>query len=731
MFACREADVAAAVFLLAALAVPCTAQTPLTVTAHRIDQPLDVDGRLNEEIYQQIEAATGFVQQEPRENTDASERTDIWVLYDSKTLYFAARCWDSQPEREIATEMRRDSSNIVSNESLAVIFDTFRDLKNGLAFQTNPLGARRDMAVVDTQNSETWNTVWDARTNRSDQGFTVEMAIPFKSLRYPSAGAQVWGINVRRIIKWKNEVDYLAPQPAAYGINGLSHTELAATLVGLETPGQSMNLELKPYVVAALTSDLAAAKPFEDDLDHDIGFDFKYGLTRGLILDATVNTDFAQVEEDQQQVNLTRFSLFFPEKRDFFLESQGNFAFGGVSSTSGNPGDVPVMFFSRQIGLTRGQAIPVIAGARLTGRTGRYQIGALNIQTAEKASAAAFSTNFTTVRVKRDFLRRSTVGVIATRRSPTLAGAGDNVVLGADVNLLLYRNVSAAAYYARSDSPGFKDGQASYRGRFDYSGDRWGYAAEHLLIGQRFDPQVGFVRRTDYRSSYGLIRFSPRPKNSRRVRKYTYTASIDYITDARVAFVQDKTLEGIFNIEYQNGNNFNVDFVRSYELVRAPFSINPGTIVPAGGYDYDTLRTYYSIGQQKRISGRISAGYGTLYGGRRTEAGYSGRIAFVPQFALEPGVALNWVRLPYGDFSAPVVSTRIVFTPNPRTALTSLLQYNGSSHGLSSSVRLRWEYVAGSELFIVYSDGRNTHSRGYPDMLNRSLAFKVTRLLRF
>ncbi len=706
-------------------------KSDVTIIATRIEKAIAVDGRLDDEVYGRVAPSSGFLQQEPREGAPTTERTDVWVFFDGRALYISARCVDSQPEREVVTELRRDNVNIFQNDNFTIVIDTFNDQRNGFMFQTNPLGAVRDQAIVDDVNIESWNAIWDVRTNRSKEGWTVEIEIPFKSLRYSASGPQVWGINFRRIIKWKNEFAHVTAMPASFGGTGVSRMDYAATLVGVEAPAQSMNLEVKPYTVASSTTDRAARVPFNNDGKVNAGFDFKYGLTRGLILDATFNTDFAQVEEDQQQVNLTRFSLFFPEKRDFFLEGQGVFAFGGVNLGGNNPGEVPIMFFSRQIGLSRGQEVPVLGGTRLTGRSGRYQIGAVNIQTREKPAAAAVATNFTAVRIKRDILRRSNVGVIGTMRSPRAAGTGNNVLLGADANFFLFRGVTANAYYARTDSPGREDGQASYRGRFEYSNDRYGYIAEHLLIGPEFNPEVGYARRTDFRRNFSQFRFSPRPRNSRRVRKYSFTGSVDHVTDAGAALVHEKELRGQFNTEYQNGDTLNVEYTRNYERLPAPFAINPGTTVPAGGYNYQNLRAQYLLGPQRTIAGRLALAHGSLFNGTKTEASYNGRIGPIPQLALEPGVSLNWVRLPYGDFSAPVITSRVIFTPNARTALSSLIQYNSSSHTLSSSVRLRWEYRGGSELFIVYSDGRNTLGSGYPQLLNRSLAIKITRLLRF
>jgi Domain of unknown function (DUF5916)/Carbohydrate family 9 binding domain-like len=733
------------VWTLLSIALPAAAQTETpraaslpgpkenrTVTASRISGPLKIDGRFDDEVYQRLEPFRRLIQQDPKEGEPASEDTDFWVMFDDKNIYFAAKCYDTHPEREVATELRRDSNNIFQNDSVAIVIDTFHDSRNGYKFQTNSLGAIQESAVVDEINNDTWNTVWDVRSARYDWGWGFEMSVPFKSLRYPGAGPQTWGINMRRVIKWKNEISYLIPMQRSWGANALYHMGFTATLLGIETPAQSMNLEVKPYVVSSLTTDHTATTPFDNKSESNSGFDFKYGLTRGLILDTTYRTDFAQVEEDQQQVNLTRYSLFFPEKRDFFLEGQAIFAFGGTNfGQNANPGDVPVIFFSRRIGLNNGLAVPVNAGARITGRAGKYQLGIVNIQTGDKPAANAVSTNFSAFRIKRDILRRSNIGLIATYRSPTVAGHQNNAAVGADANLFLLRNIVANLYYARTDSPGRSDGQGSYRGRFDYTGDRYGFIAEHLLVGPAFNPEIGFVRRSDFRRTFEQVRFSPRPKNARVVRRYNFHASLDYLTNASWTTVLDKVFEGQFGIEFQRGDTLRFTYDHNYEFLPRQFVINPGTIVPGGGYLYQDFTTSYFLGQQRRVSGSVSAGYGSLYNGRKTEAGYNGRIAIVPQFAVEPSIALNRVRLPYGDFEAPVITTRAVFTPNARTALTTLIQYNGGTHTLSSSVRLRWEYSPRSELFLVYSDGRNTLATGYQELLNRSIAFKITRLLRF
>ncbi len=357
----------------------------VTLRATRIAEPIVLDGKLDESVYSLIPAITDFVQQEPHEGELATEKTEAWIFFDDENIYVSARCWDSHPERMVINEMRRDNFNIFQNENITMVFDTFYDRRNGFFFQTNPLGALRDQAVGDEGqvNNQDWNTVWDVKATVFDRGWMVEVEIPFKSLRYREGRDQIWSFNLRRSIRWKNEETFLSPVAASHRFRGIYKFSEAATLVGIEAPLGSRSLEMKPYGIATAVTNRTTDPPQENDLDADAGVDVKYGLTPGLIADFTYNTDFAQVEEDQEQVNLTRFSLFFPEKRDFFLEGQAIFTFGGVELRGGNrnnPGDdetelTPIPFFSRRIGLTEAGIDPILTGGRLTGRAGAYRVG--------------------------------------------------------------------------------------------------------------------------------------------------------------------------------------------------------------------------------------------------------------------------------------------------------------------------------------------------------------------
>jgi len=661
----------------------------------------------------------------------ATEPTEVWIFFDEDTLYISARCYDSQPDRIAANELRRDNNNIFFvNDNFSVALDTFYDQRNAVFFQTNAIGAIRDQAIVDGVFNVNWNTVWDVRATRFDAGYTVEMAIPFKSLRYRAPGPQIWGINFRRQVKSKNETSMLTRVPQSYGGDGVAQMAVAATLVGVETPAQSLNLEFKPYAVSSLTSDRAARVPFDNDVNASVGIDAKYGVTRGLTADFTVNTDFAQVEEDQQQVNLTRFSLFFPEKRDFFLEGQGLFDFGGVSGQRAS-GISPIMFFSRRIGLNAGQAVPVIAGGRVTGKAGRYDVGALTIATDDKPSAGAVRTTFSALRLRRNILRRSSVGLIATGRWPAASGGHENGAAGIDADLRFFENIQSNLYWARTASPGRRGDAGSYRTRLLYDGDRYGVDVDRLVVESNFNPEVGFVRRTDFALNAVMARFSPRLRRGRAIRMLTWQGNLEYVTDARGRTLEDRNVIGRFGVEFNSSDRVVVLGARQYERLPVDFAIAPGIVVPAGGHTHELVEATYTLGQQRLVSGSLAVSHGSFYGGKRTAGGYAGRLGLSPHLTVEPILTLNWVRLPYGDFTAHLAGARISVTPTARLGVSALSQFNPSAGTLTSSMRLRWEYVPGSELFVVYSDGRDTGARGFPGLQNRSLAVKMTRLLRF
>ena len=712
----------------------------LTLRAIRLDAPLRLDGRLDERVYLDVPPVTGFIQQEPVEGEPAVDQTEVWMTFDDDTLYVSARCWSTEPERIVANEMRRDSWGMYGNDTVTVVLDTFYDRRNAFSFTTNALGGLFDGLVTDerSQNID-WNTVWDVRAGRFDGGWTVEIAIPFKSLRYRPGPAQLWGVNVQRRVASTNESSFLTPIPASLSWAGTYKMSSAATLVGLEVPASGTRLEVKPYGISDVTTDLARAPDERTTTGGDVGFDVKYGLTEGLTADFTYNTDFAQVEVDEQQVNLTRFSLFFPEKREFFLEGQGIFDFGGGFSSDSTQfyfgggqfsGTAPILFFSRRIGLQDGRTVPIRAGGRLTGKTGPYSVGVLNVQTDGAGGAAP--TNFSVARVKRDVLRRSAVGALFTGRSVSLDGGGSNQVYGVDGLFSFYDNLNITTYFAESRLPGVsRDDAVSYQAKLDYRGDRWGFLAERLGVGADFRPEVGFVRRHDFRRNFVEGRFSPRPLSIASIRKFLFQGNLDYTTDGG-GLLETRARQGLFGIEFENSDLFFAGVTDSFEWLKQPFEMTPAITIPAGAYRFTNTRIVYAPGQQRAISGGLSFDRGGFFGGERTGVGYTfGRIYLSSQLNIEPSLSFNWLELPEGDFRTDLVSVRTTYTLTPRMFVAALVQYNSTLDSLGTNLRFRWEYQPGSELFVVYTDERDTLDPRGPFIENRAFVVKATRLLRF
>ncbi len=530
-------------------------------------------------------------------------------------------------------------------------------------------------------------------------------------------------------------IAYLTKIPPAFGLGRADFSaSLFATLVGLEAPPPSRNIELKPYAIGSMTTDHVATPPRANDPDGDVGVDAKYSITQNLTADLTYNTDFAQVEADEQQVNLTRFSLFFPEKRDFFLENQGIFSFGNNASpgAAATNSDVPVLFYSRRIGLANNRNVPILGGGRITGRVGRFSIGVVNMQTRDDTAAAAPATNFSVVRVKRDILRRSSIGALVTSRSRSQTLTGSNQLYGVDGTFAFFNNLSFTSYWATSRSEGVSRDDVSYRAQMDYVGDRYGLQLERLTIDKHFNPEVGFLRRTDSRKNYAQVRFSPRPKASRVIRKLTSVGQLTYIEDS-AGRVTTRLIDGEAGVDFQSSDRFSVGVNDDYELITRPFSVVPGARIAAGGYHFATGRVAYYLGQQRRLSGNVQVERGDFYGGERTALTYNrARVNVSSQLSLEPSLALNWIDLPAGSFTTTLVGSRVTYTMTPRLFASALVQYNSSTRLVSTNARLRWEYRPGSEIFVVFNEERDNETvTGVPSLQNRALIVKVNRFFRF
>ena len=720
-----------------------------TVRAIRLAEGIQLDGQLDEAVYRTVPAITDFIQQVPVEGAAPTEKTEAWIMFDETNVYVSARIWDSAPESEwVANEMRRDTNQLRQNDTFAVFFDTFYDRRNGFNFYTNPLAARADQQFTNEGNPNgDWNPVWDVRTGRFAGGWTAEMEIPFKSLRYRSGSPQLWGVQMRRAIRRKNEWVYLTRLPISAGGGrgsaGMFRVSAAGTLVGMEPPTASRNIEIKPYGIGGLTTDVNANPPTNRERDGDFGLDVKYGITQNLTADLTYNTDFAQVEVDEQQVNLTRFTLFFPEKREFFLEGRGIFEFarGGIGSGFGGGGgffgggNAPTLFHSRHIGLQEGQVVPIIAGGRVTGKIGQFDVGALSIQTDDEQISSAESTNFTVVRVKRDMLRRSTVGAIFTNRSISLLGDGSSQAFGADATFAFYDNIQMLGYYARTETPGVGTENTSYQAKFDYPADRVGMQVDHLVVEDNFVPEVGFLRRDNFRRTFVEGRFSPRPRSIDAVRQFRLVGSVDYILTADTNMLETRLSQLRFQTELESSDVFSATVNDNYELLLAPFAPGPGVTIPVGGYAFSDVEVSYGLGQQRRINGQVSLQRGGFFNGDITTLGFSqGRIAVTQRMSVEPSISVNWIDTPQGSFRTDLAVTRVNYLFNPRMFFSGLVQYNSASDTISNNLRLRWEYSPGSELFVVYTEDRDStplRPDRVTELRNRGFVIKFNKLFRF
>ena len=713
-----------------------------TVRAIRLLAPLVVDGTLDEDVYTQNEPFGDLIQVVPATGQPATEKTELWFMFDDRNIYLGARVHDSAPpEQWVANEYRRDTNQLRQNDHIGIGLDTFYDRRSGFMFYATPLGAFSDFSVVDEGQPNTdWNPVWNVRTGRFAGGWTMEIVIPFKSLRFNGGRNQTWGLQIRRSVRRKNEWDYLTPVPASMaGPQALNRVSMYGNVVGIDAPPAGRTFEIKPYVFGRSTTDRLRTPPLSNDLDTQVGGDVKYGITANLTADFTYNTDFAQVEVDEQQLNLTRFSLFFPEKRDFFLEGRGIFDFGrgGASSGAGSPGggaqqtSTPYLFYSRRIGLNRGRVVPIEAGGRITGKVGKYGIGLVNIQADSESVSGTPSTNFSVLRVKRDILRKSTIGAMFTGRTQSnVPGADGNVAYGVDGAFSFYQNLNLNAYWARTKTDGLVGDDDSYQAKFDYSPDRYGARFEYLKVGDHFNPEVGFLQRDDFKRAFASLRFSPRPKDFLGVRKFTWQLDLEHLENG-AGRLETRTQVGKFVMERNSSDQLTVEATRDYEMIVQPFPVATGISIAPGSYSFDDVQVTYALGAQRRIQGSLGAQVGDFWNGTIRSLSYTAaRVSVLKQFSIEPTIQRSRVELPNGAFTTTLFRTRTDYAFSPRMFASALVQYSSADRSFSSNIRYRWEYKLGSEFFVVYTDERDTRTSGYPGLKNRALVVKLTRFFR-
>ena len=691
-------------------------QRTWTVTAVPADDTLVVDGRMDEPAWRTAEPVADFYQRERNEGLPATERTEVRVLYDQVNLYVGFHCLDSRPDLVSARSIFRDESG-GSDDLVSIMLDSFNDHRSAIQFVSNANGLMEELLQTgesESTRNHDFDTVWTARGSRTLDGYDVEFAIPLRSLRFepPRDGDEItFGIGFKRNIPRKNEEMYW---PFVANDSSWYRPAELGQLHGLRQIQPGRNLQFRPYVLGGGTRNVVAA---ETRPRREIGIDAKWGVTSGLTADFTVNTDFAQEEADTQQINFTRFSLFFPEKRQLFLENQQMFRFGLSREVD--------LVFTRRIGLSSdGDIIPLRAGARVAGRQGRTTVGAFTMQTGEYADADLPAENFTVVRVRRDLFGRSSVGALFTNRQ---GGGRANRVFGADASFY-FRNVWYLDTFAAGvDDTGGTGASAALYGRFAYDSDRVGAAYRYLDVGEGFDPGVGFVRRRDIRQNAGELRWSPRPESD-VIRQFQLTGRIDYLAN-RENVLETRVRQAELTTNFETGDAVTAQLTNQFENLDEPFELRPDVVIPPGAYRFNTAT--FSLSTFRRRHARLNMSYATggFWDGDRDT------LTVGPQWRMSTHVDLslswstNWVDLPEGAFTTRLASARLQLAFRNDLALLSLFQYNDSSKQFSANVRFNWIPRPGSDLFIVYNELDDT--QGGLGVKNRSLVVKLNYLFGF
>jgi hypothetical protein len=705
------------------------------LTAIAASGPIRLDGVLDDATWARAEVASDFVQSEPNTGRPATEATEVRVAFDAGTLYIGAYLHDSNPERLIVNEIRKDFRE-EEQDDFEVILDTFRDRHNGYVFITNVEGAKLDRQVAGEgrEVNTSWDAVWEVRTRRMADGWTVEMAIPFRSLRFDPAGDGTWGVNFSRRIRRKNEITFWAPIPREYNLSRLS---LAGDLAGVRPAGASRDVRVKPYTLARSVRDVGVR---DYTSQADAGADVKVGLTRALTLDVTVNPDFAQVEADEQQVNLTQFSQFFPEKREFFLENSGIFYVGDAARSNRafappTPDEDMLLFFSRRIGITPGgqrQRIP--GGIRLTGTVGSYGIGALTMETERLGATPA--SRYSAVRLRRNLAPGSDVGLLYTARESADSAHDTNRAFGVDANIRFLGKVDWNSYLIGSETPGRSGGEYTWRTSLNYEGQFVHAKVAALEIGDGFRDDLAFYRRTGVRKWFTDFGLRPRPAwwRQRGVRELHPHITWNYYNDLAGRPV-GKSLHTANSWFFANGGFTELSANARYEFIADSLRLNRGNpaaqrLAP-GGYQWTEWRWMISSNASRPVSLSLNATTGGLWSGRQNSVNTTLTLRPTYRMRVSTGVQSTNARLdrPAQKFSATVWTGRANYSFSTRMFLDALAQYDAAIRQFNTNVRFNVIHHPLSDLFIVYNEQRFTT----PDAptTGRSLVVKFTQMLAF
>ena len=700
-----------------------------------ITSEIVIDGSLDEAAWRQAPTIGDLVQRIPVAGGAPTERTEVRLLYDEDNLYIGVLCHDTEPDRVLASQMARDAS-LNADDRLAIVLDTFRDQSNAFHFATNPAGAMVDgLVFANGETNDDWDGIWIVRTARTGAGWSAEFAIPFKTLSFP-AGETVWGFNISRTIQRKLEENRWTGARFQTEFFQISEAGRITNLEGLQ---QGVGLDIRPFMARLWPrpdtgGDTVVGKP---------GVDLFYNITPSLKLSFTANTDFGETEVDARQINLTRFSIFFPEKRTFFLQDAGvfNFATTGIDPPGGIPGTGAEIFpfFSRRIGLLGGQEVPIDYGAKLTGRVGRTEVGMLDVRTRGVRDADA--GNLLVGRLKRNFLEQSYVGAILTNGDPA-SGLSSSTV-GVDMRLATSsflggnRNMVVNAFGLRSDNEGVADNNASFGFGAHYPNDRFEGQILWREIQENFDPAIGFVQRSNVRMLRVAGSFNPRPNPSTGIQQMYHDVFYTRFTRLDNGLVESWDIYAtIVDWHFNSGDSLHslFDLNPTYERLFEPFEISPGVVLPVGEYRFMPMRIFFTSAQKRRVQGSIGLTFGNYWSGtaQTLRTGISYKLP--PNFLVSFNADQTFANLPEGDFVARIYSSEVNYAVSPFLTFSNLIQFDNRSGNLGLQSRVHWTIEPGSDLFFVFGQGWvHDLERGYREFRRQDsrLATKLQYTFRF
>jgi Domain of unknown function (DUF5916)/Carbohydrate family 9 binding domain-like len=704
--------VACIAYLVFALFAPCWGAArprsaglpPIPQTEARVaeavpvEHPPKLDGTLNDSLWLNAKPITDFRQREPHEGELPTEKTEVRILYTRHAVYFGIHCYDSEPSRIIATELRRDVIQDL-DDHFEILIDSNHDRRGAYVFEINPLGTQSDGLVVEEQGGSDggdfdrgWDGVWTSEARTVADGWTATVEIPFTTLNFTHSLDVIWGLNFKRFIRRKNEEDLWSAYRRTFGIAKVSQ---AGDLIGIKDIGSGRLFVVKPYGLAQYDKQTGQDPKFP----LTGGLDIKYGLTSKIVLNLTGNTDFADTEVDLEPFNLTPFKVFIPEKRQFFLENAGIFNF--------NIGDQDQLFFSRQIGIdtVTGQQVPINGGARLTGTIGRTEFGFMDVD--QRSSGPNPYANYAVARLKESLWAGSYIGVMGIDKQSGDPLDSFNQTGGVDTRLVFFKDWFVDAHMAATQSPGHPSGNSDVGASLSYRSNWVEGKFERRKIGPNFNPEVGFIELTNANETYGDLTFKARPKIS-GVRELQFEGFILHAPDTQ-GVVQTQEWQGTFRADLNNGGYTDDDIADVFtQRITTPLHLYKNVFIPNGLYHFARHQLTYGSGQDRRFTYNFFERFGGYYGGTLNE--FRVRANYRPTAKFSISASETWDRfrlpLPSGNFSVVLASLQGNYSFNRFLTFTSLIQMDTSNtQAVSANIRLRYNYRPDSDLYIIYNVG--------------------------